>query len=88
MLSGTHWTDHKVPNGGPRERTEGAEGACSPIGEITICTNQYPQTSQQLNQTIPMEGRMAPTAYVAEYGLFGHQWEEWPLVLRRLDAPV
>jgi hypothetical protein len=27
-------------------------------------------------------------AYVAEDGLFGHQWEERPLVLPRLYAPV
>jgi hypothetical protein len=27
-------------------------------------------------------------AYVAEDGLVGHQWEERPLVLRRLYAPV
>ena len=31
---------------------------------------------------------MAPAAYVAEDGLVGHQWEERPLVLRRLDVPV
>ena len=31
---------------------------------------------------------MALATYVAEYGLVGHQWEERPLVLRRLDAPV
>jgi hypothetical protein len=30
---------------------------------------------------------MAPAAYGAEDGLVGHQWEERPLVLRRLDAP-
>jgi hypothetical protein len=29
---------------------------------------------------------MAPTAYVAEEGLIGHQWEGSPLVLWRLDA--
>jgi hypothetical protein len=33
-------------------------------------------------------GLMAPAAYVAEDGLVGHQWEERPLVLRRLDVPV
>jgi hypothetical protein len=27
-------------------------------------------------------------AYVAEDGLVGHQWEETPLVLQRLYAPV
>jgi len=31
---------------------------------------------------------MAPTAYVVEDGLVGHQWKEKPLVLPRLDAPV
>jgi len=28
---------------------------------------------------------VAPDAYVAEDGLVGHQWEEKPLVLPRLD---
>jgi hypothetical protein len=31
---------------------------------------------------------MASAAYVAEDDLVGHQWEEGPLVLRRLNAPV
>jgi hypothetical protein len=31
---------------------------------------------------------MSLVAYVAEDGLVGHQWEERPLVLRRLYAPV
>jgi len=31
---------------------------------------------------------MAPAAYVAEDGLVGHEWEEKPLVLRRLNAPM
>ena len=35
-----------------------------------------------------MEGPMAPAAYVAEDGLVSHQWEEKPLVLQRLYAPV
>jgi hypothetical protein len=35
-----------------------------------------------------MVGLMAPAAYVAEDGLVSHQWEEKPLVLRRLNAPV
>jgi hypothetical protein len=29
---------------------------------------------------------MAPAVYVAEDGLVGHQWEERPLVLWRLEA--
>ena len=35
-----------------------------------------------------MVGLMALAAYVAEDGLVGHQWEERPLVLQRLYAPV
>jgi hypothetical protein len=31
---------------------------------------------------------MVPTTYVAEDGLVGHKWEERPLVLLRLHAPV
>jgi hypothetical protein len=41
MLTAIHWTEHKVPNGGARERTQGVEGVCSPIGGTTIWTNQY-----------------------------------------------
>jgi hypothetical protein len=35
-----------------------------------------------------MEGPIAPVTYVEEDGLVRHQWEERPLVLGRLDAPV
>jgi len=35
-----------------------------------------------------MDRPMAPAAYVAEDGFVGHQWEEKPLVLPRLDPPV
>jgi hypothetical protein len=38
-----------VPNGGARERTQAAEGVCSPIGGTTIRINHYPQSSQGLN---------------------------------------
>jgi hypothetical protein len=31
---------------------------------------------------------MAPATYVAEDGLVRHQWEERPLILGRLDAPL
>jgi hypothetical protein len=49
MLSVNHWTEHRVPNGGARERTQGADRICSPIGGTTIWSNQYPQSSQGLN---------------------------------------
>jgi hypothetical protein len=49
VLTAIHWTEHRVPNEGARERTQGAEGVCGPIGRTTIWTNQYPQSSQGLN---------------------------------------
>ena len=49
MLTANHWTEHKVPNGGVRERTEEAEGVCNPIGRTTVSTNQIPQSSQGSN---------------------------------------
>jgi hypothetical protein len=46
MLIAKHWTEHRDHNEGVRERTEGAEGVCNPIGRATISTNQNPQSSQ------------------------------------------
>jgi hypothetical protein len=31
-----YWMDHKAPNGGARESTQGAKGVCNPIGGTTI----------------------------------------------------
>jgi hypothetical protein len=36
MLAANHWTEHRVLNGGVRERTEGAEGVCRPTGRTGI----------------------------------------------------
>jgi hypothetical protein len=49
MFAGNHCTECGLPNEGVRERTEGAEGVCNPIGRTTIPTNQTPQSSQGLN---------------------------------------
>jgi hypothetical protein len=49
MLPANHWAKHGVPNGGVRERSEGAEGVCNPIGRTAISTNQTSQSSQGLN---------------------------------------
>jgi hypothetical protein len=49
MLAANHWTEHVVSNGGVRERTELAEGVCTPIGRTAIPTNQATQSSQGLN---------------------------------------
>jgi hypothetical protein len=34
-----HFTEHRIPKNGVRERTEGVEGVCNPIGRTTISTN-------------------------------------------------
>jgi hypothetical protein len=36
MLTVSYWMDHRAPNGGARESTQGAEGICNPIGGTTI----------------------------------------------------
>jgi hypothetical protein len=59
--------DHRAPNGGARESTQGAKGICNPIGETTLWTNQYPLELVSL------------AAYVSEDGLVGHQWKERPI---------
>jgi hypothetical protein len=35
--------DHRAPNGGARESTQGAKRICNPIGGTTLWTNQYPR---------------------------------------------
>jgi hypothetical protein len=36
MLTANHWTEHRVPNGGTRERPQGTDGFCSLLGGTTI----------------------------------------------------
>jgi hypothetical protein len=36
MLTVSYWMEHRAPNGGARESTQGAEGVCNPIGGTTI----------------------------------------------------
>jgi hypothetical protein len=67
MLRVSPWMDHRAPNGGTRESTQGAKGICNPIGGTTIWTNQY-----------PLE-RVSLAAYVSEDGLVGYQWKERPI---------
>jgi hypothetical protein len=43
MLTVSYWIDHRAPNGGARESTQGAKGICNPIGGTTLWTNQYPR---------------------------------------------
>jgi hypothetical protein len=69
MLIVIYWMEHRAPNGGPRESTQGAEGVWNPIDGTTIWTNQYPLDLVSL------------AAYVSEDGLVGHQWKERPIGL-------
>ena len=36
MLTVSYWMEHRAPNGGASESTQGAEGACNPIGGTII----------------------------------------------------
>jgi hypothetical protein len=76
MLTVSYWMEHRALNEGARESAQGAKGVDNSIGGTTIGTNQYPPELVSL------------VAYGAEDGLVGHQWEERPMVLRRLYAPV
>ena len=81
MLIDNPCIEHWFPNEGVRERHEGTEGVCNPIGRRTISPNQKPQSSHGINsQRVHMEIAMAPIAYEAEDGLLGHQWEDMSLV--------
>jgi hypothetical protein len=69
MFTVSYWMEHRAPNGGARESTQGAKGICNPIGGTTIWTNQYPPELVSL------------AAYVSEDSLVGHQWKERPIGL-------
>jgi hypothetical protein len=45
MLTAINWTEHRVPNEGARESTQGSEGVCSPIGGTIIWTTSTPELS-------------------------------------------
>jgi hypothetical protein len=36
LLTVSYWMDHRAPNGGARESTQGAKEICNPIGGTTI----------------------------------------------------
>jgi hypothetical protein len=83
MLSANHWTEHGVLKKGARERTQGAEGVCSPIGGTTIWPNQYPRSSQGLNhQPKRTQGGTHGSSRIcsrcSRCSQVGHQGEESP----------
>jgi hypothetical protein len=69
MLIAIHWTEHRIPNEGVRESTQGAEGISSPIGGTTISTNQYLQSSLGLNhQSKKTHGGTHGSSYICSRG--------------------
>jgi hypothetical protein len=89
MLEANHQIEHGDGNGGVRERTEGAEGVCNPIGR-TLSTNQTFQSSQGLNHKPKSIHRgNHGSSYLCSRVLpyLGSMGEE-ALVLWNLDAPT
>jgi hypothetical protein len=43
MLTVIYWKEHRAPNGGARESTQGAEGICNPIGGTTYKLTSTPR---------------------------------------------
>jgi hypothetical protein len=82
----------QVPDGEVGEGTEGIEAVCSLMGGATVLTGlaHLPGASRDwtTKERVCMEGPMVPASYVSEDGLVGHQCEERPLILWRLNAPV
>jgi hypothetical protein len=79
MLAANHQTEHWDPDGGVRERTEGAEGFCIPIGRTTSRLNLQPKS---------IHGRTHGSSCICSRRLIWHQWKGRPLILWRLDVPV
>jgi hypothetical protein len=69
MFAANHPTEPKDFNGGFRERTEGTEGVCNPIGRTTISTNHMPQSSQGLkHQPKSTQGGTHGSSYICSGG--------------------
>jgi hypothetical protein len=69
MLSAIHWTEHRVPNQGARERTHRVDKFYISIGGTTIRTNQYPQSSQQPNHQLKStHGGTHGSSYICSRG--------------------
>jgi hypothetical protein len=80
-----HWTEHRVPNGAVREKTQGTEGVCNPTGRTTVSTNQ---TSPELNhQPKSTHGGTHGSSHICSRG-WSSMGEEALGVLWRLSAPV
>jgi hypothetical protein len=83
MLTTNHHTEHEVPNGDARRRTEGAKGVCNPTGKTKVSTNQNLQSFQGLNyQPKSTDGGTHGSSCIGSRdGLVVYQWEKRPLFL-------
>ena len=52
ILTVIYWMEHRVPNEGARESTQGTKRVCKPIGGTTIWTKQYPWPDPQFTHSI------------------------------------
>ena len=52
MLTANHWIEHGVPNGGVRERTEGADAVCNSHRKNNNIN--HPDPSPKLPDTKPL----------------------------------
>ena len=74
MLTVSYWMEHRAPNGGARESTQGAKGICNPMVE-----QHYELTSTPELLTL--------AAYVSKDGLVGHHCKERPIGLANFICP-
>jgi hypothetical protein len=72
MLPANHWIEHRVPNGGTKERTQGAEGVCNPLGGTTI--KKYFFNVVKIVVGIGKEGELERWTWAS--------WTQMPLGLR------
>ena len=68
MLTVIYWIEHRAPNGGARESTQGVGGKSATL---------YVEQHYELTSTPEL---LTLAAYVAEDGLVGHHWKERPIV--------
>ena len=94
MLAANYWTERGVPDGGLEKELKELRGFATPWREQQ-CQLARPSPNPHLaprdgttNQRMHIEGHMALAKYVAEDGLVGHQWEDWPSGLKVFDVPM
>jgi hypothetical protein len=74
MLTVSYWMDHRAPNGGARENTQGAEGIC----------NLWVEQRYELTSTPEL---LTLAACVSKDGLVSHHWKERPIGLANSICP-